>query len=306
MQKIKPRSEAKRASLDGIQRLMLDTIRRPLLPDESMQRDSESAAQSIIKPNDRLTSFDRLQIYNQQYWWRMLGNFAEDFRGLRAVVGGRKFDRLAVAYIDACPSRSWTLGELGARLPGFIEAHPEFTAPHTALALDVARVEWARTFSFDAGEFPPINPQRVGQTPPDLLRLGVQPHVQLLQLRHPVDESLIRLRHRETQAVSNAATSTRRRAVVRLSAQPARTPIFLAVHRHNYSVFYKRLEPEAWRLLQALRAGETLDNACAHAFAKSTASPRKSAEKIREWFATWTALGWLCRAPGLKKIAVEK
>ncbi len=93
---------------------------RPLTRDDGMQRNwtdgsatSEVAAQ-FIKPNDRLDSFDRLQIYNQQYWWRLLGNFAEDFRGLRAVLGEREFDKLAVAYLDHCGSQSWTLRDLRA------------------------------------------------------------------------------------------------------------------------------------------------------------------------------------------------
>ncbi len=98
---------------------------RPLTRDDGMQREwtdgsatSEVAAQ-FIKPNDRLDSFDRLQIYNQQYWWRLLGNFAEDFRGLRAVLGERRFDKLAVAYLDDCGSQSWTLRNLGSRLEEF-------------------------------------------------------------------------------------------------------------------------------------------------------------------------------------------
>jgi len=44
-------------------------------------------AARYIKPNDRLTSFERLEIYNRQYWFRVLGGLAEDFPGLRAVLG---------------------------------------------------------------------------------------------------------------------------------------------------------------------------------------------------------------------------
>lgn len=285
------------STLSAIQRLMFDTIRRPLSSGERMRRDSAGAADAIIKPNDRLTSFERLQIYNQQYWWRMLANFADDFHGLRAVVGVRKFDRLAVAYLDACPSRSWTLRNLGSRVPEFLASHPGLTAPHSALALDVARVEWARTVAFDERELPRIDPARIARTPPDRLRFGVQPHVQLLELRHPVDELLLRLKHRDSQTVSNAATAARRRRVVRLFAKPSRKPIYLAVHRHQFSVFYKRLAPEAWRLLRSLRAGRTLDEACAEAFAGSAEPPDQCASRVREWFTTWTALGWLCRAP---------
>jgi len=34
------------------------------------------------------------------------------------------------------------------------------SAPHTALALDVARFEWAQTVAFDAEKLPPIAPEQ--------------------------------------------------------------------------------------------------------------------------------------------------
>ena len=51
---------------------------RPLTRDDGMQRmqrwrATAEVAARFIKPNDRLNSFERLQIYNQQYWWRLLG-----------------------------------------------------------------------------------------------------------------------------------------------------------------------------------------------------------------------------------------
>ena len=70
----------------------------------------------IIKPNDRLTSFERLEIYNRQYWFRLMAGFAEDFPGLHAVLGGRRFDAMAKAYLIDCPSQSFTLRNLGFAL----------------------------------------------------------------------------------------------------------------------------------------------------------------------------------------------
>src|SRR5882757_3030574 len=112
-------------SLAHIQRLMLAAVRRPLTEEEDMQdtwtdgRDTGEIAQTFIKPNDRLTSFDRLEIYNQQYWWRLLSSFGEDFRGLRAVLGERKFDRLAIAYLESRGSTSWNLRNVGQHLLAF-------------------------------------------------------------------------------------------------------------------------------------------------------------------------------------------
>ena len=292
----------KPARLADIQRLMAHAIMRPLTAREEMQRawidgsPAAAVAERIIKPNDRLESFERLQIYNQQYWWRLLGNFGEDFRGLRAVLGERKFDRLAVTYLDRSGSTSWNLRNVGQHLHAFLVAHPEFTAPHTALALDMVRVEWARVEAFDGAALPPVDPQKIASRAPDRLRFKLQPYLTLLELHHPIDRLLRKLREAgiETSSASNAATGARTRRRVRLTARASVEPLHLAVHRHDLSVYYKRLDPEAYRLLTALRDGATLDAACGEAFADSRELPAQSAEKIRRWFAQWTQLGWLC------------
>lgn len=261
-----------------------------------MRPSGAAIAERLVKPNERLTAFERLQIYNQQYWWRILGAFGEDFRGLRAVLGEKKFDKLAVAYLEAHGSHSWTLRNLGSQLVAFLEAHPEFTRPRTELALDVARVEWARVLAFDDPEKPVLTPKQIARLPADRLRLGLQPYLQLLELHHPVDEMMRILKRTEISAVSNAvaATHTRRRKVV--IVRRTRQPIYLAVHRVNFSVYYKRLDPEAYRLLLALRSGAPLEKACAMAFTGSKELPEQSAARIQEWFARWMEFGWFCRA----------
>jgi hypothetical protein len=62
-------------------------------------------ASRYIKKNDRLTSFERLEIYNRQYWFRVLASMAEDFPGLRAILGQWRFDDMYRAYLAECPSR---------------------------------------------------------------------------------------------------------------------------------------------------------------------------------------------------------
>jgi hypothetical protein len=288
-----PRPSRHNGALATWQRAIAGAVMRPFAPGERMQAASAETAARFVKPNDRLTAFERLQIYNQQYWWRILGSFREDFRGLRAVLGERKFERLAIAYIEACGSTSWTLRDLGQHLESFLLDHPELTAPHTPLALDVARVEWARVIAFDGPERPPIDPAKLQRRAPERLRFGLQPYLTLLTLAHPVDKLLGRLRARslETGSVSNAVTAARRRCPVRLTARPSPAPIHLAVHRVEFSVYYKRLETGAYRVLIALRDGATLANACAAAFDDP---PSDAAARIQSWFAQWTRFGWLC------------
>src|ERR1700720_4436001 len=101
--------------LRSIQRRMARAVMTPLTPSERMRstaldgRSMRSVASAIIKPNDRLTSFERLEIYNRQYWFRILSGFAEDFPGLRAVLGDRLFDKITQAYLRDCPSRSFSM-----------------------------------------------------------------------------------------------------------------------------------------------------------------------------------------------------
>jgi hypothetical protein len=298
------RKKARGSELAAIQSLMSQALVRPLTPGETMQRQwadgtpTAEVAKTFIKPNDRLTSFERLQIYNQQYWWRLLGCFGEDFRGVRAVLGQKKFDRLAVAYLEHHGSQSWSLRDLGQFLPQFLHEHPDLTAPHTDLVFDMARVEWARVVAFDGPARPVIEPERLAGIRPDRLRLGLQPYLTLLELRHPIDELIRKQRESqaETDRTSNAVAASRQERTRLIRSKPSSAPIHLAVHRVDCSVYYKRLEPEAFALLNALHDKASLADACNSAFSHSPNPPEENAAKLREWFSIWTQLGWLTKA----------
>jgi hypothetical protein len=101
-------------------------------------------AETFIKPNDRLTSFDRLEIYNRVYWFRVLDCLYDDYPGLRGILGERKFMKLITAYLAKYPSASFTLRNLGSRLEQFLREEPRWVAPRAELALDMVRFEWAQ------------------------------------------------------------------------------------------------------------------------------------------------------------------
>ena len=290
-------------NLAQIQRKMARAVLAPLAPGYRMRRQAPGGgsmpryAATFIKPNDRLTSFERLEIYNRQYWFRVLSCLADDFPGLRAVLGERKFDRLSEAYLAECPSRSFTLRNLGSRLPGWIERHPSFVRPHTRLALDMARLEWAEVVAFDGPRETPLQPQDLVEGFDPRMKLTIQPYITLLALQFPVDDLLLEVNKRseDGEAASNAVADRRKRASVRRFRALQPQPIFLAVHRHDDSVYFRRLEPEAYALLAALHEGRAISMAIAAAFRKSAIPMAERAETVREWFEIWSALGWFCR-----------
>ncbi len=256
-----------------------------------------AAAAEIAKPNDRLTAVERLEIYNRMYWFRVLDSLYEDCPGLRAVLGDARFLRLAEAYLQKYPSRSFTLRNLPSRLEQFIREEPKWTRPHTRLCLDLARFEWAQVEVYDGGSRPVFRVEDLAGTNPAKLRLALQPYLQLLLLDHPVDDFLLAIKKREALLrgdASNAPTGVRR-AQARKVPRPRRRKCAVAVHRHGGRIYFKRLEPEACKVLLALRAGRPLAAALAAGLPR-TKNPRADwAAKVQGWFANWMQLGWFCK-----------
>ena len=173
-----PRKISGPAELRELQRVMAAALFRPLTPQWGMQKHwtdgsrMHDVAAEFIKPNDRLSSFERLEIYNRQYWFRVLDCLWDDYPGLRAIVGERKFMKLITAYLTRYPSNSYTLRDLGNRLERFLREEPQWAAPREELAIDMARFEWAQVVAFDGPSKAPISPDDILDTPPSKLRLA--------------------------------------------------------------------------------------------------------------------------------------
>jgi hypothetical protein len=280
---------------------MARAVMRPLGRGDAMQRKwidgrpTKKIAEGFIKPNDRLTSFERLEIYNRQYWFRIRDCFYQDYPGLRAILGDKKFERLAGEYLAHYPSQSFTLRNLGSRLVKFLEAETGLAAPRQHLALDMARLEWAHIEAFDNAARPPLLTDDLLDADPAKIRLQLQPHLTLLKLENEVDDFLIELKKNSglRGEASNAMEQNHRRKKTKIARGLKRGKIFLAVHRFNDSVYYKRLEPGQFLVLSALQGGATLEKACA-TLIKLKSFKGDLGETIKKWFSSWAALGWFC------------
>jgi hypothetical protein len=293
--------------LRELQRNVAEALFRPLAPGDRMQRrwidgrPMRRVAAEWIKPNDRLTSFERLQIYSRCYWFRILDALYDDFPGLRAILGYRKFQRLSSAYLARYPSASFTLRDLGSRLEAFIRAEPQWVEPHLALALDMVRFEWAQVVAFDGPGLPPIHIDALLDSNPAMLRLGLQPYLSLLDLGYPVDNFALAVKARDADAISDQASNTvstapegPREGAKRPPRRPKPERIHLAVHRCDNQLYFKRLQADEFTLLSALRDGSTLEEACGVALESAPETAGDFAEKVRRWFETAASLGWFC------------
>jgi hypothetical protein len=289
-------------SLEELQREMAAAVMQPLTKDDNMRataadgRPMAEVAGSFIAPNSRLTAFERLEIYNRQYWYRVLGALAEDFPALRALVGERRFESLSIAYLIEHPSRSFTLRNLGSKLPEWLAAHPEQTGRRHRLALDLARMEWAFVEAFDAAEVAPLTQRQIAALQADS-HLSLQPCLQLLALSYPADDLVLELHAKEKRQTSEAGVaheddSAKRTSVPKLNPQTT----WLAVHRVDLSVYYRRIAREEFQTLAALRDGRNLAEAIDAGFAGSRIAQLQRPVRVQEWFGNWAELGWICNS----------
>src|SRR5438874_10262639 len=202
-----------------MQRTMAKAVMHPLTHSEHMSKHASNGepmaeyAAKFIKPNDRLTSFERLEIYNRQYWWRLMSSLAEDFPGLQAILGNRRFEALCKAYLVARPSHSFTLRNLGRDLEPWLIRNPQWAGSKQPIALDMIRLEWADIEAFDGAAEEPLRPADVAKSANENLRLRLQPYVQLLKLHYPVDALVLEIKkfNDDTEFLSNAFRELRKR-----------------------------------------------------------------------------------------------
>jgi hypothetical protein len=294
-------------SLAELQRQMAAAIMMPLTAAEDMRAEASdgrpmtAVAASFIAPNSQLTPFERLEIYNRQYWYRMLDALAEDFPVLRAVVGSRAFEQLSVEYLTAHPSRSFSLRNLGSKLAEWLADHPKFAGRRQRLALDVVRIEWAFIEAFDNAERTPLTLDQIA-TLDGGSALGLQPHLRLLALDYAADDLVLALHKQQKRGATEAGVKhdDGPQPPVRLPRLRCRST-WLAAHRFDNSVYYRRLEREEFLTLGAIRAGLPLGNALEAGFSESAKPEVRRPELVGAWFAHWAELGWIC-APELDSL----
>jgi hypothetical protein len=275
------------------QRWMFGKVIRPLTPDQHMRLVGEDGVElaeidSIIAPNTKLSAFERLEVYNRQYWFRLFEAMDQDYPGLSKLLGQSQFRKLCEAYLAELPSASYTLRDLGSRLEGWLATHPQFGGKYPEATLDVARLEWAYVEAFDAAEYPTVTPEAVAAAGEEA-KLRPQPHIRLVEVRCAVDEFTA-----ETHEYDFGKRDRRYFGKSRFKALPE--PFTVVVYRKDDHVAQLPIDSEAITLLTELADGKSLGDALESAFVGSSVTAEQIAPRVQRWFQTWSSLGWFTLA----------
>jgi hypothetical protein len=267
-------------SLSELQRRMVGALRHG----SALERAPEWAlfAEQHMTGNARLSPVEQLEIYREQFWLRHTSSLVEDFPGLSGILGQADWERLAEQYLAEVTPDSYTLRDLGQRLPELIGRADWL--PHRALCLDMARLELAYIAAFDAADSGYLPPERLAAVPEEQLGtslLVLAPSLQLLQVGYPVAELRRRLRASQQQVSASADDPI---------AIPEPRPQCLVVYRRDLKLWDMPVSAVAFAFLSGLAQGAQLATAAERA-APSPDAEAELGEHIGVWLQEWTSKG---------------
>lgn len=275
-------------NLSAIQHWMQGVIQHPAgvsaFATEADQAASAGPTLQVILPSSRQSSAERLQIYAHAYFARLLEVLQGEFPTVTQAMGPDLFAQFALGYLHANPSRSDTLGQLGAHFPAHLAATrpPRETAqPDWAdFLIDCSRLERVYAEVFD-GPGPerraPFSPDHWLTLPPAEQieqTLDVPAWVRLIELQFPVHEYMTAVRRGGTAALPEAATT------------------FLVVTRRDFVVRRASVDALEFLVLRALQEGATIRGALETLWSHPRADTITPAT-IQGWFARWMSAGYV-------------
>lgn len=276
-------------TLAAIQRWMLSVITHPRGVEAGAASDEARShlpidpdqLEQLIAPSSKLSSADRLSVYADAYYARLIEVMRVTFSTLRRAIGEEAFDELAFGYLRAHPSRSYSLDPLGDRFAEYLEATRPDDADWPDFVIDLAKLDWAINQVFDGPgveDAATLDAEALRSIDPAdwaHARLIASPCLRLLRFRYPVNAYFTMLRRTPDDQPP--------------PPPPAPGEQFVALSRLNYIVYRYTLSPFEHDLLESLTNGATIGEAIEHAAARcEDINDEQLASMLHTAFATWT------------------
>ncbi len=279
-------------SLKSLQEWFAGIISQPLEDGSEIAKNAPNGrpiareAARHIAPSPTQKPHERIRIYNQQYWWRLLKNLQEGFPLLVRLFGYHDFNRLiATPYLMRHRPNHWSLNYLGSRLPEWIKEN--YLQADAQLVYNSASLDEAFTASFIAPQHPPINVAQIlqeGGTDRLLsLKLYLQPHIWIFRWNY----DLFAFREEMLKEIPEHWSEND------FPLLPKERPYSYVLYREkNNLIYWKEISSSQALLLQLFKKGCTVECACESLENENQSIYEEALQNLQDWFQIWTALGW--------------
>ncbi|MFI0434869.1 MAG: putative DNA-binding domain-containing protein [Parachlamydiaceae bacterium] len=278
--------------LQSIQEWFASIITHPLGKNETIQPRtahgtliSQEAAQ-YITPRPNLPSHLRMQIYNQQYWWRLFNTLHANFPLVTRLFGYQAFNQnIAVPYLSQYPPNHWSINVLGKRLPQWIAE--SYKAPDRSLVFDSASLDWAFMENLITTRHPPLDLCAMLKQNPDSL-LSTPFYLQPSMTLFAWEYDLLTFRGE----VLEQSAEERSRLCPPSPSKDKSYFIILYRNRHD-NLAWREITQAEFTLLKRFETGSTMEEACAYIESQDPLIYQNAEENLQQWLQEWTQAGWL-------------
>ncbi|MCC5831459.1 MAG: putative DNA-binding domain-containing protein [Chlamydiales bacterium] len=264
--------------LSEIQKWFGKLIAQPLQPASQIPSTTpfgtaiEEEAGKHIAPSPTLKPFKRLELYHQQYWWRLLKCLQENFPTLTRLYGYERFNlEIGIPYLCDNPPSHWALWRLGQSLPEWFKEKD--------LERDLTLIDAAAQSAFFSEERDPAD---LGQEAAVKKKLFLQPHIHLFELGADLFTFRETLLEQETSYWSNSPLPKIRQGV----------SYFVLYRNSKNRVKWKESSIGEYRLLTLFQKGSSIQEACAMIEGEGGEAFKEAEESLPLWFREWTYLNW--------------
>lgn len=239
----------------------------------------EEEAKSYIASSPTLKSHERIQIYAQQYWWRLLSILQDNFPLLLRLFGPTDFNQtIAMPFLQANPPKHWSLNVLGELLPDWLKKN--YQAKDSILVYNSAYLDWVFLKSFIIHSKPPLT--KILQNLDDSVleqNFTLQPHTSLLQLPyHLLNLRKIFLEQTPEYWVENDFPPLTR----------DKQYYFVIYRSPQKGVAWKEASLVEFSILTQFQTGTSISSVCEWLEKQPKKMQKEAMTNLRAWFQDWT------------------
>lgn len=279
--------------LKNTQKWFADIITMPIDDESRMNPTSPSGtpmikeAQKYIAPSPTMSADQRIQIYNQQYWWRLLSTLHDNFPLTTRLFGFKDFnDLLGTPYLVKYPPNHWSLNHLGDKLAQWVRE--EYHEEDKSLVTEAIDIDTAYYQAFFAGEYPflDIYHDTKDSSKTGILRekIYLQPHLHMFSLKH----NLFPFRK---EMLTQSPDYWEENSFPNL--QKDKIYYFILYRNKFCQVTWLEIDQYEYQLLENFKKGSSIEHACLWLEKQSQQFLESAAENLHLWFQEWTLLHWL-------------
>lgn len=248
-------------------------------------RSMDIEAAEHIAPSPTLQSIERIQIYNQQYWWRLLNTLHESFPFTVRLFGYFNFNQMiGFPYLMKYRPVHWSLAFLGDRIVQWCVE--EYIWNGKQMVKDALEIDWAFTASFVCKSLEPLTSEQLTEQGEAIFSktLYIQPSIFLFEHGYNLFQYRLKLLEHDCDYwISNG-----------LPIMDRSKRYFHVLYRNkNNDIAWKEISYGEFFILSQFQKGASIDHVCELLEEQEPACYEAAAENLQHWFHEWAQREWL-------------